>query len=520
MGDPVREEIPVSSRFRALPPEVAAARDAVRSFWGSHLYVRMSDWATAMDWREILLPESSAEWGEDRLTACLLHEWGHRMISPQSPERFVIWQKAAQKEGLGKAQSHLVANLAADFWVDGTYLTMPRWSRTFRAGLKEGLGEMKARLRPLAEDSENAGWVNTFQLTVDLYERMLGEQLPGERLPSSEADANAQDATWRYLNRHEWPHALRVRGIARSLHGLLPTEAEVALVLGALIREFDGRRLHPSWSDCREAKRAGLDRADFDSVFGEGAWERLHTQRRRLQMYARVVPLARRVLARSSRREFSGYAPWRPGMRMRDLDIRATFDRSPVLLPGVNTLRGRFEMKGLREGTGAGAVVLVVDDSGSTEGEILEREIEATFAVLAAARLCNDPVGLVVFGGDVTLSLPMTTRYEEIEEALCRLRSASGGTVMAPALREAFRLAGGLDRFAVLMMTDSWIADHGDVAVAAHAKPGGAELTAFCFAMPDAVREEFGKLVAGKMRIFAASPETPFMERALEEIYG
>ena len=52
---------------------------------------------------------------------------------------------------------------------------------------------------------------------------------------------------------------------------------------------------------------------------------------------------------------------------------------------------------------------MIIDDSGSTGGSVSLRQKEAAFAVVAAARSYADPVGLVVFGSEVTLSLEQTT---------------------------------------------------------------------------------------------------------------
>jgi hypothetical protein len=344
------------------------------------------------------------------------------------------------------------------------------------------------------------------------------EDAPGLELTTEEAAC--ADSMWEILMQGADPPAERVRRLAVLLKSWLPEEI-VVLIRGRVPitgRERDTAGLTDDlW---HEGRGAGLTRAELEEIFGKKQVEDLFKRRERLRMYATVVPVVKRFLSLRSKMAFTGYRPWTMGMPLKDLDLLATIQRSAVLLPNVNTLARRFERRGVQTGKGAGGVVLIIDDSGSTDGDVLLREKEASFAVIAAARSFGDAVGCVAFGSEVTKSIPMTTQYVTLEEEICALSSDSGGTEMAPAVREGIRLAQGLDAFAFMLMTDSEISDETEVLALIRGLPSGAKVVAFCFNESDDVRENFGGLVSQRFRLLVARPDKPFAEAALEEIYG
>ena len=118
----------------------------IQVYWGSHLYVRVVPSGTpCMDWKEVLIPEEFASWSQEELIQTMLHEWGHRMISPVSPARGAIWRKVARKQGLGKAQAQMLINIAADAWVDSYYLQNRDWGEVYRQGMADSVKEYQAR---------------------------------------------------------------------------------------------------------------------------------------------------------------------------------------------------------------------------------------------------------------------------------------------------------------------------------------------------------------------------------------
>jgi hypothetical protein len=509
------------------PADLAAIARRIHAYWGTHLYVRVVPGSTPqMDWRDVHVPPEFGTWSRDRLTSILLHEWGHRTISPISPLRGRLWQQAARRAGLMPKQAHMVANIAADAWVDRACLENPDWGEVFRRGEEETLAELVARTGS-PPDSTDARALRFGRLLVAFQRLILdstGDTASTAPAPGEGADEVQECARrmWDILMTPEAAEVDKVADLARLLQNWLPPEPDPRLLLSALhdfarrvkrLGELTERLLE-------EARRAGLGDAEIEEAFGRDELERLRLQAERLRLYARVVPVVKKFMAQRARMSFAGYRSWRVGRPVRELDLLATLQRSSILIPSVNTLSQHLEPRGSQVGRGRGGAILVVDDSGSTSGNVLAREKEAAFAIVAAARSFGDPVSLVAFGSRVTRSIPLTSNYAQVEEAVCRLDSGSGGTALAPALEEALRHGEGLESFAVMVMTDGEVGDSEDVGLRLRAFPPAVRTVAFCFNHPKAVRESLARPAAGRVRVLAASPAVPFAEAALEEVYG
>lgn len=519
------------------PPDVVCrVALEVQRYWGAHLYVRvLESTEPCMDWFEVRLPASCAEWSAAQVTTVLLHEWGHRMISPVSPVRGACWRRVARKKGLTEAQAALLVNIAADGWVDRAYLANPDWAQRFTEGGKEILREAISRLSPpsardqLGPDDLARVWIG---LNLRLHERArqrLAGTAAGRADPSklppvelSAPQAAKVEEIWDILYEGSAGPEQRIAKLAAALLPLLPLDGGYPVLLSPLHgltgRERNGRGL--TGTIVRAAGAGGLSDEDLEAIAGRAALDALKRQARRLEMYARIVPAVVRFMKSRRHLRFSGYRTWGVGDPIRTLDVRATLERGGVLIPNVSTLARRLEHRGATHGRGGSPVILVVDDSGSTEGAVLEREKEAALAVIAAARCFGDPVGCIVFGSGVTGSIPPTSRYAEVEDALCALASDSGGTEIVPALRRALEWAAESRGAAVMVMTDSEAADAANASTVVRAFPSSVTLTAFCFSDPDTVRERFGAWTRRRARVFAASADRPFAETALEAVYG
>lgn len=501
----------------------------VQAYWGAHLYVRVvPDVTPCMDWKEVLIPADFTEWSRDELTHILLHEWGHRMISPVSPHISAIWRKIGQKVGLSENQAAMAVNIVADAWVDRAYLGNPAWGSTFQRGGVESTAGLEKRLGELAQNKEKTAPMEPFMRIWGAFNRRLIREagpLEFDAQPTfsytSEEEA-AADELWQIVYDDALSEEERVKSASQWLKEWLPEEEQINVALFPRFHPFSGREKNAGDLTDRvliRGRKAGLSSGDLKELFGEETIEKMKIRAQRLKMYAKIVPAVEKFLSYRRRQAFEGYKTWRPGARITNLDVVATVEHSALLIPGVTTLARNFNRRGFQSGRGSGGVILVIDDSGSTDGDVLLREKEAAFAVIAAARQYGDPVGCVVFGSEVTGSFPPTSQYELLEENICSLDSESGGTEMGPALREALHLAQDNKGFTIMIMTDAEIADNDEVRTALYSVPIESNLVAFCFNTSDVVREGLGTL-ASRIRLLSASPDVPFVEAALEEIYG
>jgi hypothetical protein len=479
-----------------------------------------------MDWRVVEIPSEYRLWSPEELLQTLLHEWGHRMISPLSPERGAILRKAAEKEGLTQKQAQHVVNMACDLWLDRQYLQDPTWNTVYWNGTRTSIRKLIGSLGP-----EDAPWPVALAF---LYVRLLRCTAPtGEKRDSMQDSLltgmlegcqttvkktrSVSQSLWEALYEGEDERPRRVRTAARVLRGLLPEAQKVLVSVSHSFEPGGDANLTPSLR--RLGREAGLTEQDLADLFDDSA-EEIRNRRRRLDLYTDIVPIVEQFADNQRRNERQeGYERWKEGDRLQDLDSLASLQRAGALLPGVTTLSPRRRSDGQQEEEGCGRVALIVDDSGSTSGSPLRREQEAAFAVIAAARRFGDPVGLVVFGSSVTASIAPTTKYGKIERAIAGLSSSSGGTELAPALAKALEYFSQTLRGALVIMTDAGFSDKEAVSRRLTALPAGVECTAFCFGGEDSIREAFSEASAST-RVYASSPDEPFAETALNELYG
>lgn len=510
--------------------DLEACADRVRRYWGSHLHVRTStEGGPRTNWRTVYVPPGYTSWSREHLLSILLHEWGHRMISPVSPRRGALWRKAAENEGLSEQQAHLVVNLATDAWIDRHYLTSPDWKDLYWRGECESLDD--------ANGAVSADALSFPAVVEVFYARLLADTCPETGAPdagdaetlfapiqerldaASSTTREVVDDLWDLLYDRSRKKPDRIRAAARRLHDLLPEQSSR---LASPVHQFEvgeDAELTPSLQ--REARRAGLSDADTRDLFGEEDMEELRQRTDRLDLYEEVVPVVEAFMNRRARSRREGYERWKVGEPLRDLDLLATLQRSSALLPGVTTLSPHHETKGPQsDDQGCGRLVLVIDDSGSTSGPTLRREQEAAFAIIAAARQMNDAVGCVAFGSSVTTSIAPTSRYVKIEEAVCGLSSSSGGTQLGPALTEALDYLSPASEGALMLMSDAAFHDEEAVTDRLTHLPPEVQCAAFCFGDEEDIRATFSRADTNQLAVYAASPDDPFTETALQELYG
>jgi hypothetical protein len=481
-----------------------------------------------MNWRVVEIPSEYKIWSREELLQTLLHEWGHRMISPLSPERGAILRRAAEKEGLAKKQAQDAVNIATDLWLDRQYLQDPDWKAIYWKGMRESIRKLKGKLGP-----EDAPWPAAL---AALYTRLLQITAPAGGMlqsaqdplqeplefltgcsgaPEEETRSTAQSLR-EALYGGDAKRPRRIREVARILRGFLPEARTTLVSVSHSFKTDEEASLTPSLR--RLGRKVGLTEQDLSDLFS-GSAEEIRQRTTRLGLYKEIVPVLKQSGRRDGQGERQGHARWTEGDRPRELDALASLQRGGALLPGVTTLSSRRVPEGTQDSeTGCGCVCLVVDDSGSTSGQTLQREQEAAFAVIAAARRFDDPVGMVVFGSSVTASMSPTSKYGKIERAIAGLSSESGGTKLTPALTEALDHFSSMREGALMIMTDAGFYDEDSVTSRLNAFPSSIECTAFCFGGEDSIRDAFAEASASTS-VYAASPDKPFAETALNELY-
>ncbi|WP_234554915.1 VWA domain-containing protein [Thermus caliditerrae] len=136
------------------------------------------------------------------------------------------------------------------------------------------------------------------------------------------------------------------------------------------------------------------------------------------------------------------------------------------------------------------ALVLVLDVSGSMEGDKLSMAVAGALELLRSAAE-EDYVGVVLFSSTPRVLFPprpMTAQGKKEAESLLLSVRAGGGTALGPAFREAVRLLQGVpvERKGLLVLSDGLIADAQEPLLAL-AEGSGLEVSAMALG-PDADR--------------------------------
>jgi len=129
-----------------------------------------------------------------------------------------------------------------------------------------------------------------------------------------------------------------------------------------------------------------------------------------------------------------GLADWEIDDDPERLDIEASIENYGRVIPGLSTLKRFYEYS--KEG-GIGDskhFEIILDTSGSMDGEPLEKAIEITLALIEFAKSWEYSIALITFSSGAWEALPPSYDYDFVEDIVLRLL-ADGGTNLRGALK-------------------------------------------------------------------------------------
>lgn len=133
--------------------------------------------------------------------------------------------------------------------------------------------------------------------------------------------------------------------------------------------------------------------------------------------------------------EVGGRTNWKVGDTPGELEIELSLETFGRLIPNLTTLKNFWvESSSGKRGGGARHIELLIDTSGSMEGEPLERAIDIGLALTEKAREREDYIGITTFASGAWEGFPPCRSYNAIQEVLLRLLS-QGGTNIRHALQ-------------------------------------------------------------------------------------
>jgi len=504
-------------------PRLVRLAGPVAAFWGQGLKVVVRGQTPQFAWDEVRMPVGEALATDDELTCLLLHEWGHRCIAPRTVAQGMWWELIARMEGI--AASADAVNLAVDLLVDRWYLEHPSWGgvyaecehRNLVRTVASELGRKRLRASPFgafmtACYGEIGGWQGELQgLGLD-----LGRAARAVRALFDEA-RSGEERLRGFLR--EGGKALRGRAAGRPGNGgSLPGGPGLVEPLLGAPAPWRG----PTWNPdelVRMIVSTGVrvPSETVAAVAGASAARAVRARLRVLESLLRVTPRVRELVTARRSRRHEGTLLWRAGDPARELEPVTSLERSGLLVPGVTTLRRRGVMR-RRHDPDLPDLCLVVDNSGSTAGAVVERELDAAVALLEVARGIGAAVSLVVFGGDVAAAIEPGPRYDDIAMLLAALEGQSGGTSLAPALAQAVAWRpGGGRRMATVIFTDTYVYDLDAAAsyLALLTAAGPVVVFAAARRVDSDMGERFGQ-VRPRPRMVRSDPGEPLVDRALE----
>ena len=168
----------------------------------------------------------------------------------------------------------------------------------------------------------------------------------------------------------------------------------------------------------------------------------------------REAPVGRRKLA------MRGQSIWEIGDEENELNIEMSIETFGKLIPNLTTLKNLYEEDDEgRPKRGITHLEIVIDTSGSMNGNPLETAIDVAIAIVEVARKYDDSVALVTFSSGAWEGIPPSFEYDAIEDIILRLM-ADGGTNLRGAVRIVNEHLSQINSLgAIIMISDTAIWD-------------------------------------------------------------
>lgn len=539
-----------------IPPaereRLAHAFDEASRFWyGAHLFLKVieSEDAPCMDWHTISIPVKELEKPDEVLRATVFHEFGHRTISPGSPEIAKAWQILVLNTLLdsrfygyltepGTEVHHVIVNMVTDLWIDRYYLENELTASFYAAAtahniaeaekrMNSAIGAKGARLRTdVRANTDCTHGFKLFLLFLDLYRAILARS--GGAPPAWKTDLGQK--AFNILFGGTAGREDRLVEFTRLVKDIIPVSAEfVALIL------VNGKRVDQR-TEAFPVDKATLIRIlrsgglkpggpELKAVFGLKDGADLFALIKEMELYGRLIDTVEMVHRQGTRRrQFAGFTRWRVGHRLPDLLFERSLERYGRIIPNVNTLKKNFMVIGnADESRGMANICLIVDDSGSMSfEEVLSCLQESLFSLVLAAEKRQDPVSLIVFGSEVSHKQKPSFDYPLLKRAVASLEGGSGGTILAPAVREARRIAETVERQTTFLFTDTEVFDReADLKAELEGLASLSRIILFAFSDTEETAARFARRLPPRegFRAYYVRPGAHFYEASLKEVY-
>lgn len=141
--------------------------------------------------------------------------------------------------------------------------------------------------------------------------------------------------------------------------------------------------------------------------------------------------------------------PWTPDDEASELEVEDSVMNSPMLIPGVSTLKAEKKM-GYEEAPSVPPVLMVLDTSGSMDRD---DALVICYSFLSACESYKTPASVILFSGMPYYSAPFTENYEELARGIYN-GYCGGGTDTLRAAQEAGEKLHGRPKSLLIFISD------------------------------------------------------------------
>jgi len=446
----------------------------IQNYWGVNLDLEIVEPEKvpygAMTWGKVFLTQRVVTWSEDVSTFIVGHEIGHRacLDAPQTEARRLLWDLIATEEGIKCASfyTNVFTDLMTDYQniVRNVHGTCP-WHKQSEKGLcelinkieKEKSGTHKAikflrsLQRTVIKEGEEGGWK---ELTEEKSKKLKLNSL--------------QQEVYNLLCHSKAPIEERIRVVAKRTKHLFKDEPRSGKERGETSDGFKGfGQEQPQEGPISEEEAKDLvERLTkmYGDKISEKSREKLAQHRvinktfTLWRAYANIIPIIQAMKSKRRKGGFQGYAKWRLGTPINQLDLVASISKYGVMIPGTTTIKQNFGSGQDSQSHGAGNICVILDSSGSMCGTPFDRAIECCVGLIETAKFYNDFFSAIDFSGGKGWCVEPNKNYSEAVVKVCELQ-VGGTTELYEAACQALEYAKRQGKQCSILLSDSFVWD-------------------------------------------------------------
>jgi Mg-chelatase subunit ChlD len=396
----------------------------------------------AFVWNMILFSDGLLKKSHDLQTTVLVHEFGHRVLFPETRAKQELYSLISQNAGIPEQNIGRFLNIIGDLLINRANL-YDVWHLQMYRGLKESYFSPK----------EKRTTYNDYTFFLNILNASLKEYRNSAPTDLTEVEKKAYHLLFEDVRQIKE----RVKDLAELLKPLFCAQPEPEksktgkLPLPASELPFSEPLKD---DDLREIANELLD-ISSDIIDTVKKNKRLLREMRRRRALGLVLP---RIGSSAVQFKSRGTCNmWTPGKSINDLDLKSSISSFGKVIPGETTMGiTSVDSVASSDGTGYQMTILLDVSSSMSTNNRQERMIDAAVALNRAAKKSNYSVSIIGFGHRSDFIQKPTLDYELVEEKIFTIEANQNDTRLYPALQ---LVRSGNAKPLVYILTDAGIYD-------------------------------------------------------------